>query len=53
MRAIAIRDSITSFWSEINDIMIVWDDSERDNEDDGCLPIFGKLYVSKELLNLM
>lgn len=40
--------------SDINsDIVILWDDSERDNDDEGTLPIFGKLYVSKELLDLV
>ncbi|MDJ0581676.1 hypothetical protein [Crocosphaera sp.] len=36
-----------------SDIAILWDDSERDNDDEGTLPIFGNLYVSKELLDLV
>ncbi len=36
-----------------SDIVILWDNSDRDNDDEGTLPIFGKLYVSKELLDLV
>ncbi|MEA5536802.1 hypothetical protein [Crocosphaera sp. XPORK-15E] len=36
-----------------DDIVIVWDDCERDHDDEGSLSIFGKLYVSKELLKLV
>ena len=36
-----------------SDIVVIWDDSERDNDDEGTLPIFGNVYVSSELLDLV
>jgi hypothetical protein len=38
---------------ETNDIMIFWDDSEQDNDDEGEPPLLGNVYISKELLNLV